>query len=90
MGKSRSKNVSIDIAIDIIESKISRNLALLLFHGYAAYAESYAAYAECYAAYAESYAAYAVGCAAYAESYAAYVRQCENKAKPVQLSWSWD
>ena len=72
MGKSRSKNVSIDIAIDIIESKISRNLASLLFHGYAAYAESYAAYA--------------VGCAAYAESYAAYVRQCENKAKPAQLS----
>ena len=70
------ENVSIDIAIDIVESKIGWNLTSLLFHGYAAYAESYAAYA--------------VGCAAYAESYAAYVRQCENKAKPVQLSWSWD
>ena len=36
------------------------------------------------------YAAYAVGYAAYAAGYAAYVRQCENKASTVQLSWSWD
>ena len=35
-------------------------------------------------------AAYAVGCAAYAAGCSAYVSQCENKAKSVQLSWSWD
>ena len=29
-------------------------------------------------------------CAAYAAGCAAYVRQCENKANSVQLSWSWD
>ena len=43
-----------------------------------------------YAAYAVGYAAYAVGYAAYAVGYAAYVRQTENKASTVQLSWSWD
>ena len=43
-----------------------------------------------YAAYAVGYAAYAVGYAAYAVGYAAYVRQSENKASTVQLSWSWD
>ena len=70
-----------------------KNEILLLFrfgYGCAAYVVGYAASAVGYAAYAVGYAAYAGGYAAYAVGYAAYVRQSENKASTVQLSWSWD